>query len=248
MMQTTLAPKLRVLELFSGSGTISKAFKSAGHFAFSLDVRKRKGVCEPNLRIDLMDLQLDSLPLPFDVVWASPPCDCWSYAAGKLHFDRGSWEPKTPKAQKHVLLLLKTLELIGAIRPAYFFLENPRGRLRHFPPMNAWLEKMGGHVCTLTLGSYGFPQPKPTNLFTNAPFVARPLAPFGRGAKVPGSLSNLTRCKRQATPPELAQELVAFCETTMHLRPDSSGLRGGPKERPDAFPRAMPEAAPIKNE
>jgi hypothetical protein len=135
----------------------------------------------------------------------------WSYAAGKLHFNPGSWTPKTEKAQKHVALLLATLHLIEALRPALFFIENPRGRLRHFPPFMSWLEKMGGHVCTLTLSSYGFPHPKPTNLFTNAPFLARPLAPFGRGAKVPGSLSNLTRCKRQATPRELAEAVVDCC-------------------------------------
>jgi hypothetical protein len=234
--QTTLAPKLRVLELFSGGGTISKAFKSVGHFAFQVDIRRRRGVCWPDLRADVADLRPDTLPGPFDVVWASPPCDVWSYAAGNLHFDRGSWTPKTEKAQKHVLLLLKTIELIEAIRPAQFFIENPRGRLRHFPPFKSWLEKMGGHTCILTLGSYGFPHPKPTNLFTNTAFIARPLAQFGRGAKVPGTLSDLTKCQRQATPPALAYDLVAFCE------------KAGLHERPDTFQPPSPGAAPIKTE
>lgn len=117
-VQTTLKPGLRVLELFSGSGKISEAFKSAGHFSFSVDIRRRRGVCEPDLQADVMDLQLASLPLPFDVVWASIPCDCWSYAAGALHFKKGDWKPRTEKAEKHVALLHKSIELIEAIRPA----------------------------------------------------------------------------------------------------------------------------------
>ena len=35
---------MNVIELFSGSGTLSNEFKKAGHNVFSIDIRRRKGV------------------------------------------------------------------------------------------------------------------------------------------------------------------------------------------------------------
>lgn len=67
---------LNIVELFSGSGTVSKEFERAGHNVFSIDIRKRKGICEPHLRKNIMQVRLSDIPFNrVDVVWASPPCD-----------------------------------------------------------------------------------------------------------------------------------------------------------------------------
>ena len=65
---------MNIVELFSGSGTISKEFKAAGHNVFSIDIRKRKGICEPSLRKDILEVTIRDIPFDkIDVVWASPP-------------------------------------------------------------------------------------------------------------------------------------------------------------------------------
>ncbi|VVB58304.1 C-5 cytosine-specific DNA methylase [Candidatus Anstonella stagnisolia] len=206
---------MRVIELFSGSGAISKAFKKRGHEVFSVDIRKRKGVCEPTLQKDVLEISHADFPYAPDILWASPPCDVWSYAAGNFHWQGNL--PLTDKCVQHVLLLKKLLVLIDELRPAYFFIENPRGRMRFYPALQTWLKKHQAVTKTLTLSSYGFPTTKPTNIFTNAlTWQPRNLMPYGRGAKVHVKLDNLTRCKRQATPPKLAQELVTFCEAAIN--------------------------------
>jgi len=206
---------MKVLELFSGSGNLSRAFQAKGHTVLSVDIRRRKGVCEPTLRKDVLDLTARYLTCTFDIVWASPPCDIWSYAAGGSHWTPDGL-PKTKKSLVHLHILERTLAIIDELRPAYFFIENPRGRLRNYPRLTSWLKDRGGIVKTLTLSSYGFPTTKPTNIFTNAlDWQPKELDRFGRGAKTSGTFDNLTRCQRQATPRALADELVVFCERAL---------------------------------
>lgn len=54
---------MNILELFSGFGTISKEFKERGHKVFSIDIRKRKGVCEPDLRKNIIQVCIVALIL-----------------------------------------------------------------------------------------------------------------------------------------------------------------------------------------
>ena len=205
--------KLNVVELFCGSGTFSNVFKSAGHNTFKIDIRKRKGVCEPDLRKDV--LVLDTFEIPFDhvdVVWASPPCDVWSYAGGSFHWNSDG-TPKTEKCRTHIGIMKKCLAVIEELSPGYFFIENPRGRLRHDKCMVDFLNKNDAVTKTLTLSSYGFQTTKPTNVFTNAiDWIPKELDKFGRGAKVPGTFDNLTKCQRQKTPRPLAEEILDFVE------------------------------------
>lgn len=204
---------MNVVELFSGSGTFTDIFKSAGHNTFSIDLRKRKGVCEPDLRKDIM--QLTSQDIPFNkchVLWASPPCDVWSYASNDFHWDEFGY-PKTIKCLKHIQLLNKCLELIEQISPEYYFIENPRGRMRKSPMIKQFLSRTSGSIKSCTLSSYGFPTTKPTNIFTNAiGWIPRKMHAFGRGAKVRYRFDNITKCSRQKTPRPLAEDILAFCE------------------------------------
>lgn len=204
---------MNIVELFSGSGTISKEFEKAGHKVFSVDIRKRKGICEPSLRKNIMQLKREDIPFKkCHVLWASPPCDVWSYASGSFHWNQDG-TPKTKKCLEHINILHKCLNLIDELSPGYFFIENPRGRLRKYPSILAFLDKWSGTTKYLTYSSYGFPTTKPTNIFTNAlNFNTRTPDPFGRGAKVQHSFDNLTKCQKQKVPGTLAKELVTFCE------------------------------------
>ncbi|MBI2101657.1 DNA cytosine methyltransferase [Candidatus Woesearchaeota archaeon] len=208
---------MNILELFSGSGTISREFERAGHKVFSIDIRKRANVCVPSLKKDIMQLSLDDLPFwDIDVLWASPPCEIWSYAAGSFHWNGNI--PQTEKAQKHIQVIKKTLALIEKLQPKLWFIENPRGKLRYFIPMTDFLMRNAGIIKLITYSSYGFPTVKPTTIFTNA-YDWQPKRPdgYGRGAKVQHRLDFITKSKKQKVPGALAQEIREYCEKKLEV-------------------------------
>ena len=62
---------LRVLELFSGTGSVSTAFRSAGHEVISLDTDPRGA---PTICQNILDWNFKTLPRGhFDAIWASCP-------------------------------------------------------------------------------------------------------------------------------------------------------------------------------
>jgi len=211
--------KLNVVELFSGSGTISKEFEKAGHNVFSIDIRKRKGICEPSLKKDVMHLKKSDIPFKkIDVIWASPPCDVFSLAGGSFHWNKDG-TPKTEKAKDHIKILKKCLAIITNLTPGYFFIENPRGKMRYQKIMIDFLIKNNGIIKELTYSSYGSPIIKPTNIFTNAlNYTPKPLGAFGRGAKNKINFNNLTKTQRQKVPGALAKEIVNYCESEFLIK------------------------------
>lgn len=202
---------MNAVELFCGYGVISDSFKEVGFKTWKTDIRKRKGICEPDLKKSI--LQLSARDIPFKkvhVLWASPPCDVWSYASGNFHWNQDG-TPKTLKCLEHIEILKKTLELIDKIEPDIFFIENPRGRLRHFPFFVEWLKKHHAVEKTLTYSSYGFPAPKPTNIFTTARGISfKEMDKFGRGAKSNFKLDNISTGQKQKIPQALSDEIVNY--------------------------------------
>ncbi|KKM90693.1 hypothetical protein LCGC14_1235980 [marine sediment metagenome] len=199
------------VELFCGYGIMTESFRKRNYNVWKTDLRKRKGVCEPDLKKSIM--QLSSSDIPFKkvhVLWASPPCDIWSYASGNFHWNKKGY-PKTKKCLAHIEILKKTLELIDKIKPDIFFIENPRGRLRNYPDFLEWLKRKNAVCKTLTLSSYGFQTTKPTNIFTNLKEIKfKRLDRFGRGAKCKNKLFNISKCQAQKIPAPLSEEIAEF--------------------------------------
>lgn len=206
--------KPKLIELFSGHGTVSEEFRKQGFETFQIDIRKRKGVCMPDLQADIMNVFPDQIFDLFgqpDAVWFSFPCETMSNLAGNQHYENNL--PVSEKAYQHLALLEHTLELVRQLNPILFFGENPRGRLRKNRMFRAWLDQHNGVVKELTYSSYGADTIKPTNIFTNAAdWTARPLDRYGRGAKNPGGVSLLEKstCQRQAIPRELAADIAKY--------------------------------------
>ena len=83
---------MKVLELFSGTQSISKEFRKRGHKTLTLDNNK---IFKENtdLCMDVLDLTsdmvIDKLGDP-DIIWASPPCTAFSVASISHHWEGGT--------------------------------------------------------------------------------------------------------------------------------------------------------------
>lgn len=78
--------KLKVLELFAGTRSISKAFEERGHETFS--VEWSKDFENINMYADILTVTADDILREFgrpDVIWASPDCSTFSIAAISHH-------------------------------------------------------------------------------------------------------------------------------------------------------------------
>ena len=97
---------LKVLELFSGTGSVGEVFRQRGHDVVSLDIRS-VGSEKPTHQVDIMEWDYKQYPpYTFSVVWASPPCE---------HYSRARTRAKTPRNLPHYdALVEKALEIIDS--------------------------------------------------------------------------------------------------------------------------------------
>tara|TARA_R100000329_G_scaffold144927_1_gene130020 strand:- start:410 stop:1060 length:651 start_codon:yes stop_codon:yes gene_type:complete len=152
---------MKTLELFAGSRSFSKVAESYGFKTYTTDNQdfdKIDQVCD----IFDFDLQkaIDNLDGHPDIVWASPPCTYFSVASIGHHWNKDN-TPKTKEAILGVKIVQKTIDIINELQPAFWFIENPRGKLRK-------LDVVGGFArATVTYCSYGDIRMKPTDIWTN---------------------------------------------------------------------------------
>lgn len=202
------------IELFCGSAGFTKTSRTLGIECISFDSRRRTGTCEPCIRVDINKISLDFFK-NFDVfiLWAGLPCDIWSYASGGFHLDK-NFKPKTEKAKEHLKLFFKTIEIIKICSPDFYFIENPRGKLRAFPAVLEMKKSVELFIHETSLDNYGFPTIKPTNIFTNfQDLKLKSVSRFGRGNKnkVAGTFDKLTKSQRQKTPDKLYKSIISQC-------------------------------------
>src|SRR5471032_505597 len=149
---------MQTVELFCGTKSFSKVAVHRGHKTFTLDIEP---AFAPDLLASIRDVRPAQLPHNPLILWASPPCQAFSVAA--LY---RNWNPDgTPKHQRVIeakKIVRKTIALIDAIKPDWWFIENPRGMLRKMPFMQDF------HRQTITYCQYGGTAQKPTDIWTNA--------------------------------------------------------------------------------
>ena len=114
---------MKVLELFSGTGSIGKVCKELGYEVVSLDLKN----ADINTDVIKWDYKKQYKEGDFDIIWASPPCDtfsilrrCWVGRKLKAHgeeiitkeiLDRDMMEIGVP-------ILRKTQEIIDYFKPS----------------------------------------------------------------------------------------------------------------------------------
>lgn len=142
-----------LLELFSGHGDVSRAFVAGGGMAYRVDWSDR---VEAELHADVSKLTADDVialcgRVP-DFIWASPQCTTYSIATHRHRTIADGLQPKTDLAKHDDEVNTKLWQLIDdlvARGTKHYFVENPRGRMRHMDFVK------GRPRYTITYCSYG---------------------------------------------------------------------------------------------
>jgi len=148
---------MKVLELFAGSRSFSKVAEEMGMETFTTDYKdfdKIDYVC------DILDFDVSKVPFKPDIIWASPPCTYFSVASIGHHWNKDH-TPKTPEAILGVKIVQKTLDIINYFKPDFYFIENPRGKLRKLDVVK------GIQRTTVCYCQYQDSKMKPTDIWTN---------------------------------------------------------------------------------
>ena len=153
-----------LLELFSGTGSVGRPWREAGHRVFSVDIDPR-GAPDFCGDIRMWDYRsLDSIP---DVIWASVPCENFSIARTNA---------KTPRnymlADSLVAKAIEIIKYFQARNPELaWFVENPDSS-------HLWSRAVAWELyprVRLDYCAYGTPYRKRTRIATNVPWTPRPL-------------------------------------------------------------------------
>lgn len=209
---------MKVLELFAGTRSIGKTFEARGHEVFSVDWDRR--FKDVNLYIDISRLTAAQIWREFgrpDVIWASPDCTTYSVAAISKHRRRdenGNLAPVSNYAKFCDECNQHVIDLITALQPKFFFIENPRGGMRKMK----WMQGIPRY--TVTYCQYGDARMKPTDIFTNHPNPKfKPACKNGdpchvaapRGSKT-GTQALSGSKARSVIPAALCEHIVDICE------------------------------------
>lgn len=216
---------MKVLELFAGTRSIGKAFEAKGHEVFSIEWDR--SFQDIDLYADIMTVTAEDIVRKFgkpDVIWASPDCTTFSIAAishhRRLNTQTGNLDPVSDYAKFCDALDQHVLQLILALSPKYWFIENPRGGMRKM----TWMQMLPRY--TVTYCQYELNKPvnerrmKPTDIWTNHPDPKfKPMCKNGspchasapRGAKT-GTQGMKGSKERSVIPEALCQHIVDICE------------------------------------
>ena len=112
---------MRLLELFSGTQSVSRVARRQGWECVSLDIDP---TYSPDLCMSVLDFDEQAYPRDsFDFVWGSPPCESYSNANIRYSTDPGH-EATMAKADE---LVRKTKRIMDHFSSAAWVIENPLG-------------------------------------------------------------------------------------------------------------------------
>jgi len=160
---------IKTLELFAGSRSFSKVAAEHQLDVYTTDNQNFEAIDQV---CDIFDFDVDKMLSEYgspEIIWASPPCTFFSVASIGRHWNKDH-TPKTENAKIGVTIVQKTKEIIEQLNPTYYFIENPRGKLRKLPVVESFPYRK-----TVTYCSYGDMRMKPTDIWTNFDLITRPM-------------------------------------------------------------------------
>lgn len=223
---------MKVLELFAGTRSIGKAFEARGHEVFSVEWDKHFDRIDLYADIGTLTAQdiLERFGRP-DVIWASPDCSTFSVMAVSKHRRKnpqtGELDPITDYAKFCDRVDRHVLDLIRELRPAFYFIENPRAGMRKM----SWMQGLPRY--TVTYCQYGDTRMKPTDIWTNHPApdfkppckngdpchdraprgtTIRKLRAQGVDIAYAGTCALKNSLERSRIPAQLCEHIVDICE------------------------------------
>lgn len=155
---------MRVLELFSGTGSVGKVCKEKDWEVISLDLKNA------DINCNILDWDYTVYPPGhFDIIWASPPCDTFSTL-------RRSWIGRKLKVfgdnivtaemldndmeENGLPILNRTIEIIDYFNPKFYFIENPKtGKMKNYIKLPFY---------DVDYCRYGLEYKKSTRIWTNS--------------------------------------------------------------------------------
>ena len=121
---------MKLLELFSGTGSVGKVAKTLGWEVVSLDLKNA------DINCDILEWDYTIYPTGyFDVIWASPPCNTFSFLRASNIGRNGFTKQKIQDDIDNIGLpiLRKTEEIIDYFQPKYYCIENPQtGKMKEY--------------------------------------------------------------------------------------------------------------------
>ena len=210
---------MRIIELFAGSRSFSKEAQRMGMETWSSDINPFDDI---DYVANILDFDINQVPFHPEIVWCSPPCTYFSVASIGHHWTPDH-QPKTKEAVLGCEIVKATIDIIHQLQPKYWFIENPRGKLRKLPFMNEltdWDKAIRHTVtyCQYTTGDE-MPRMKPTDVWTNNfKWMPRPMCKNGddchesapRGSKT-GTQGLKGNYERSKIPSELCNEILKSC-------------------------------------
>ncbi|MBR3160150.1 MAG: DNA cytosine methyltransferase [Atopobiaceae bacterium] len=212
----------KLLELFAGTRSIGRAFERRGGWdVFSIDWDET--FPDIDMCCDIMDVTPEAIVDRFgrpDVIWASPDCSSYSVAAISHHRKKeshGNLAPQTDYARYSDRVNMHLHNLIMALSPSLWFIENPRAGMRSMDFMHG-LDGMRHTVCYC---KYGDTRQKPTDIWSNHPDPQfKPPCKAGdpcherapRGSRTGTQGINGSKA-RSVIPDELCDHIAEICST-----------------------------------
>lgn len=151
---------MRILDLFSGTGSVTNSVKEAFPMAdcVSVDIQSVDGFT-PSYVVDILEWPYKDLyePGDFDFIFAGVPCEKWCRFSRNMN--------GMPSKKDLILarkLVAKTIEIIKYFKPKNYFIENPRGSFISREPCMRGRKQINVDYCM-----YGCLHKKPTTIFTN---------------------------------------------------------------------------------
>jgi len=195
----------RLLELFSGTGSVGRAFTARGWEVVSVDLDPRANA---TFCCDVAQWDCTGIG-EVDAIWTSPPCTHYSAARSR----GGGRDLETSDA-----LVRKTLEIAAVLGDPPLFIENPHsGRLKD----RGILSHLNLQV--LDYCKYGMPYRKRTAVWTNTGWhpdraLCKHDCPASEGKKHTATAQRgppgpcFTQQELYRIPAELCEEIALFCD------------------------------------